>query len=159
MCSNSIPLEPGEVAVTVTAAGATPENSDAGPEHGHPHIADKRTSAAVGRDACLGLRSGQEPSHERQPGAAGVGSAGLLPWSQAGVFDHGPGAGEAGQVDVLGQDGRASQSGQTNAMEQTSSVSCSSSRTSTQAGLSHALASSGVAEVIQQLTRSNAPGR
>jgi hypothetical protein len=66
------------------------------------------------------------------------------------VFDHGPGAGDAGQVAVLGQDGRATQSGQTNAMEQTSSVSCSSSRTSTHAGLSLALASSGVAEVIQQ---------
>src|SRR5450759_5318553 len=35
MCSSSIPLEPGGVAITVTAAGATPENSDAGPEHGH----------------------------------------------------------------------------------------------------------------------------
>jgi len=66
------------------------------------------------------------------------------------VFDHGRVAGEAGQVAVLGQDGRVTQSGQTNAMEQTSSVSCSSSRTSTHAGLSLALASSGVAEVIQQ---------
>jgi hypothetical protein len=53
----------GRVVVTVTATGATPENSDAGPEHDHPHNAEKRTSAAVDSDACLGLstRAGDKP--------------------------------------------------------------------------------------------------
>ena len=37
ICSGSIPLESDGVAVTVTATGATRENSDAGQEHDHPH--------------------------------------------------------------------------------------------------------------------------
>jgi hypothetical protein len=47
------PPEPDGVVVTVTAAGATPENSDAGPEHNHPQTAEKRTPAAVYADARL----------------------------------------------------------------------------------------------------------
>jgi hypothetical protein len=42
MCSSSIPLEPSGVAVTVTAAGATPENSDAGPESTTTHKTPRR---------------------------------------------------------------------------------------------------------------------
>ena len=45
MCSSSIPLEPGGVTVTVTAAGATPVNSDAGPEDSHPQNAEKKEDA------------------------------------------------------------------------------------------------------------------
>src|SRR5450631_502387 len=47
------PPEPDGVVVTVTAAGATPENSDAGPDHNHPQNAEKRTPAAVYGDARL----------------------------------------------------------------------------------------------------------
>ena len=64
------------------------------------------------------------------------------------------------QVAVLGQDGRATQSGQTNAMEQTSSVSCSSSRTATM----RASVSPWRRPVLRKSsssswTRSSAPGR
>jgi tetratricopeptide (TPR) repeat protein len=45
--SSSIPLEPDGLAVAVTAAGATPEKSDSGPEDNHPQNAEKMTPAAV----------------------------------------------------------------------------------------------------------------
>ena len=69
MCSSSIPLEPEAVTVTVTAAGATPENSDAGPEHNHPQNAQTRTPAAVCGDAKLhGCASADSvPSPTRLP--------------------------------------------------------------------------------------------
>jgi hypothetical protein len=48
------PPEPDGVVVTVTAAGATPENSDAGPEHNHPQDAQKRTPPPyVGMRDCM----------------------------------------------------------------------------------------------------------
>jgi len=110
MCSSSIPLEPEEVAVAVTAAGATPENLDAGPEHHHPQDAEKRrlppymgmrdcmvvlrlTPCDHHRPDCLGLssRGWRQAAKIGQQGEAGVSFSARVPVNNAGgIRELGP---------------------------------------------------------------------
>jgi hypothetical protein len=71
-----------------------------------------RVGALGSPDRPPGAPAQSGPSLPGQLGPPGVGPAALLPWRQTGVFDHRPGAGEAGQVAGLGQDGGSTQSGQ-----------------------------------------------
>ena len=117
MCSSSIPLEPEEAAVAVTAAGATPENLDAGPEHNHPQDAEKRrvppymgmrdcmvvlrlTPCDRHRPDCLGLssRGWRQAAKIGQQGEAGVSFSARVPVNNAGgVFGNWARPGSSGE--------------------------------------------------------------